>query len=144
MTDDELKALADLLPCPNPWCEALERDGDYSPQVSRNSIHTRHVACTSCCLEGPKRATEREAIAAWNARDNLPAIIEQRAEIERLRDIIASLCQRVEVQADCLIRYAEQNGEKAKPLPSVYHIQASHFCDFAREARAALNPTGEA
>lgn len=62
-----------LKPCPNPWCSALERDGDYAPKVIRNSIHTRHIACSSCGMEGPKRSTERQAITAWNTRATAPA-----------------------------------------------------------------------
>lgn len=59
---------AELLPCPNPWCEAPERDGDFSPDVVRGLFDTLFVACTSCCMKGPVRATRAEAIAAWNTR----------------------------------------------------------------------------
>lgn len=58
----------ELKPCPNPWCEALERDGDYSPQIQYSNFAMVYVACTSCSMAGPTRQHEHEAIAAWNTR----------------------------------------------------------------------------
>lgn len=57
-----------LLPCPNPWCEGAEREGDFTPALQRGLFGNHYVACTSCCMDGPKRQTEAEAIAAWNTR----------------------------------------------------------------------------
>jgi hypothetical protein len=54
---------------------------------------------------------------------------------EALRDI----ADRIKRQADCLDRYAEQSGFKAEPVPSVFHFQASHFRDLAKELAALTN-----
>ncbi len=60
--------LAALKPCPNPWCEANEREGDFRPQVQYSNFGLVFVACTSCTMAGPTRNHEAEAIAAWNHR----------------------------------------------------------------------------
>lgn len=57
-----------LKPCPNPWCEAAERDGDFSPQIHYSNFELVFVACTSCGMAGPTRQHEAEAITAWNQR----------------------------------------------------------------------------
>lgn len=57
-----------LLPCPNPWCEGPEREGDFSPVPFRRQFGTWLVGCTSCSMDGPIASTEAEAIAAWNTR----------------------------------------------------------------------------
>jgi len=51
---------------------------------------------------------------------------------------IAGIADRLLRQADCLDRYAEQSGFPEKPVPSVFHLQSSHFRDLAKEL-AALN-----
>lgn len=63
----------ELKACPNPWCEAAERDGDYSPAVRLHHFGNYRVVCTSCMTEGPLRSTKDEAIAAWNER-TAPAV----------------------------------------------------------------------
>lgn len=63
-----MTTIAELMPCPNPWCEALEREGDYSPAVRLHHHGNYRVVCTSCIFEGPCRATPAEAVAAWNTR----------------------------------------------------------------------------
>ena len=62
-----------LEPCPNPWCEADEREGDFRPQVQYSNFALVYVACTSCGMAGPTRQHEAEAIAAWNRRPSTPA-----------------------------------------------------------------------
>lgn len=57
-----------LLPCPNPWCEAGEREGDFRPHIHYSNFGLVYVACTSCRMAGPTRNHEAEAIAAWNTR----------------------------------------------------------------------------
>ena len=69
---DQNNALA-LEPCPNPWCEADEREGDFRPQVQYSNFGMVYVACTSCNMAGPTRQHETEAIAAWNTRTPAPA-----------------------------------------------------------------------
>lgn len=61
-----------LKPCPNPWCEASERSGDYRPQVQYSNFGLVYVACTSCNMAGPTRQHEIDAIAAWNTRKCCP------------------------------------------------------------------------
>lgn len=58
----------ELKPCPNPWCEAGERDGDFRPKIHYSNFGLVYVACTSCNMGGPTRQHEAEAIAAWNRR----------------------------------------------------------------------------
>jgi len=64
---------SELKPGPNPWCEAAERDGDFSPLAHRVQFGNWLVSCSSCCMRGPTKATEAEAIAAWNQRPTPPA-----------------------------------------------------------------------
>ena len=78
---EELKA------CPNPWCEALERDGDYRPQVQYSNFGLCYVACSSCTMHGPTCQHEFEAIAAWNTRAD-PALAAAQAEVARLRALV--------------------------------------------------------
>ncbi len=61
------------------------------------------------------------------------------ARLKALQAAIAQAADKLERQADCLCAYAEQNGEKAKPIPSVYHLQAVHFRDIAKELREQHN-----
>lgn len=67
MTDNTALA-QELEACPNPWCEANEREGDFRPQVQYSNFGLVYVACTSCNMAGPTRQHEAEAIAAWNTR----------------------------------------------------------------------------
>jgi len=55
---------SELKPCPNPWCEAAERDGDFSPLAHRVPFGNWRVSCSSCCMRGPTKATEAESFAA--------------------------------------------------------------------------------
>lgn len=73
---EELKA------CPNPWCEAGEREGDFRPQVQYSNFGMAFVACTSCTMAGPTRQHEYEAIAAWNTRTPNPVVAELVAALE--------------------------------------------------------------
>ena len=75
----------ELRPCPAPWCEATEREGDFTPQVINSNFGTHYVACTSCSLHGPYRRNRVSAIEAWNTRPNDQAKDE---EIARLREAL--------------------------------------------------------
>lgn len=48
------------------------------------------------------------------------------------------IIEKIERQAECLEGYAVQAGHEAKPVPSVFHSQASHFRTYAGELRALL------
>jgi hypothetical protein len=79
----------ELLPCPNPWCEAAEREGDFSPQLYRRNFGNWYVCCTSCPQNGPICSTEAQAIAAWNTRhtaqsDALAVMREAREALEAI------------------------------------------------------------
>lgn len=54
-------------------------------------------------------------------------------------DRILSLCDLIDQQAKCLEGYAESHGFEAKPVPSVFHFQAGHFRDLARDIRREVN-----
>lgn len=73
----------ELKACPNPWCPTDLKSwmGDGKPRIayaglifnapppSRPDKHyDKQVRCPRCELNGPSRATEAEAIAAWNTR----------------------------------------------------------------------------
>lgn len=72
--------MSELKPCPH--CK--------SPNVSINADILRDVdvpafiICYNCLAEGPKMGTEKEAIAAWNTRDD-SAIF---AERKRCADVV--------------------------------------------------------
>jgi|GEM_PF-5802619 len=70
-----------LKPCPNPWCEAQEREGDFSPQLRLHHHGNYRVVCSSCILEGPLRQTKEAAIAAWNTRT--PSLHREPIEADR-------------------------------------------------------------
>lgn len=75
-----------LKPCPNPWCDGPEREGDFSPALQRGLFGNHFVACTSCCMDGPKRNTEAEAeaITARNHRHREAATAELVEALEGL------------------------------------------------------------
>jgi hypothetical protein len=56
---------------------------------------------------------------------------------------VADIARKILTQADCLQRYAEQAGHEATPVPSVFHFQASHFRDYARELLALVEEKAE-
>lgn len=60
--------MGDLKPCP--FCGA--KRGDHAAPLQFNAESERalpwHVYCWSCRIEGPSRATEAEAVEAWNTR----------------------------------------------------------------------------
>ena len=59
-------------------------------------------------------------------------LIEQlHKKVERL----ASIADRIDRQAECLEKYAERRGFEAKPIPSEFHWEATHFRDLASELR---------
>jgi hypothetical protein len=51
---------------------------------------------------------------------------------------VHKIIDKIDVQAECLEHYAEQSGYSAKPVPSVFHFQATHFRDIAKELRDAI------
>lgn len=72
----------ELLPCPTPWCEGVERGPDFGPAIRLHHFGNYRAVCTSCVLEGPLRPTPAEAAAAWNDR---PAISEDTRLLAWLR-----------------------------------------------------------
>jgi hypothetical protein len=64
--------------------------------------------------------------------------MEQGEEIHRLRTQLTTFVGKVLNQSECLEKYAEMAGFEARPVPSVFHFQASHFRDFANEAASAI------
>lgn len=145
MTDDKHKALADLLPCPRPWCSKS------APALMRGGFRnlTSRVQCKTCGTHGPEfgdlAGGDSAAITAWNTRDNMLAIIEQRAEIERLRaqDTYAAFQQRRGMLADKVDWAIEEYHQFM--MDDAYDAQRvlDRIIDGLRETRAALNPTGE-
>ncbi len=81
----------ELKPCPNPWCEAAEREGDFRPQVQYSNFGLVYVACTSCTMAGPTRQHEADAIAAWNTRQPDPLVAELRETLANAWDHIQTL-----------------------------------------------------
>lgn len=122
---DELKALADLLAKATPG--QLVVHGNGNDQICNN----RHMAVANCGMGHRSQREEQANAAAIVAsvnflRDNLPAIIEQRAEIERLRQA----CRYI-------LPYLEWTvGSES---PGYHPTMPSAVADF----RAALNPTGQ-
>lgn len=57
---------------------------------------------------------------------------------ERERRTLLTIADKIEHQADCLEGYAKDNGFEATPVPSVFHIQAAHFRQYATELREVL------
>jgi len=64
MTD---RPSAELLPCPNPWCDkgepCLNQGRERISQVS-----WAQVVCRSCGTQGPREGNPNAAVAAWNTR----------------------------------------------------------------------------
>lgn len=60
-----------------------------------------------------------------------------------MADRILAIIDKIERQADCLDGYAEQHGFEAKPVPSVFHLQSSHFRTYAAELREAVSGQGQ-
>lgn len=79
MTPDSKTEMVTLAPCPNPWCEADEREGDFRPQVQYSNFALVYVACTSCGMAGPTRQHEAEAIA------QRPAMVDEALRLFRAR-----------------------------------------------------------
>lgn len=48
---------------------------------------------------------------------------------------LLAIANNIEHQADCLEGYAKTHGFEAKPVPSVFHSQATHFRDQAEKLR---------
>lgn len=57
---------------------------------------------------------------------------------QRERQTILQIANKIEHQAECLEGYAENHGFEAKPVPSVFHLQASHFRQYAHEIQEVL------
>ena len=114
----------ELKACPNPWCEAAERDGDHSPAVRLHHFGNYRVVCTSCLTEGPLRSTKDEAIAAWNER-TAPAVPQDMAGLiaELQEPWTQTQSRRVDVErraADMLAALSQQPspvavGEDERP-----------------------------
>jgi len=95
------------------------------------------VECCNCSACGASAPTRSEASEAWNTRA-LPIATRPAVEDGRKVERVASIIDRIDVQAKCLEGYAEQSGFSGKAPASVFHWQATHFRDLAAELRAAL------
>lgn len=128
MTDDELKALADLLACPFCNGEAFTMAEHWRDGMMCGGA----PICRSCGATMPRYWPKRSAlspITAWNTRANLPAIIEQRAEIERLRAVLQHYAD----------TFCEGLGEVVGDFCGKCSEDECSGC----KAYAALNPTGQ-
>ena len=83
------------------------------------------------------RSGAPEAAALYD--DELAAIRRALSEPAHGVGEVAALAEKLRIQTDCLVHYAEQSGFSEKPVPSVFHLQAVHFYDLAK-ALAALSP----
>lgn len=79
-----------LKPCPNPWCEADEREGDFSPVVRHTSFGNWQVCCTSCQQKGPVTTNEPHAITAWNTRTVEAGGVQELVSVAREAQYIVS------------------------------------------------------
>jgi hypothetical protein len=124
---DELKA------CPNPWCEALERDGDYRPQVQYSNFGLCYVACTSCTMHGPTCQHEIEAITAWNTRASDPALAAAQAEVERLREADRRKTETLKKASAWFLDYARQHDAKTPPdtVKAGTNYERAQYCETA-------------
>lgn len=129
----------DTLACPNPWCNSHKTtDSEIrameAPILMPDPSGERYaVACPVCPIPTSWQATEREAHAAWNTRDNLPAIREQADEVERLRQII----RRMKGEA-------EDRPRQPDEAYSFFAMRMVKRLDAIESmANAALNPTQE-
>lgn len=143
MTDDELKALADLLACPFCNGEAFTMAKHWRDGMMCGG----EPICRSCGATMPRYWPERSAlspITAWNTRDNLPAIIEQRAEIERLRDILDTERYKVAIGVSEISQAVRGRQWLSEPGrgPYVYDDERyqAEFGAALDEINAALNP----
>lgn len=125
---DELKALADLLAkaSPGPW-HVIDGAIGVNPWIARDSgtkANGDYVrgGCILNMVAHDERGDDAAAIVASVnfLRDNLPAIIEQRAEIERLREFAKSVADLSDTGCDFIDGFLLRES-----------------------ARAALNPTGD-
>ena len=62
--------ISELLPCPNPWCDASELV--VRPVGSGVRFRERiQVVCRKCGITGPDHASRAGAIAGWNTRKSV-------------------------------------------------------------------------
>ena len=128
---------AELLPCPNPWCEGPEREGDFSPVAYRRQFGNWAVGCTSCSMDGPIRPTEAEAITAWNTRtgqlverDGVAEVVgETQGERASLIDAIAAARPAILEEA---AKVAEDQGAMLHDSYSMRSSIAAAIRDIAR------------
>jgi hypothetical protein len=57
---------------------------------------------------------------------------------------LLAIADRIKRQADCLDGFAEQSGYHERPVPSVFHLQSSHFRDLAIELAEAARTMDDA
>ena len=96
-----------LKPCPNPWCDAADRDGDYSPTVINSNFGTHYVSCTSCSMRGPYARNHVDAIAAWNERPTEREMLEALEFIANVARSTAGFSPMALQQADAAIAKAQ-------------------------------------
>lgn len=74
----------DLLPCPFNHDATVATEPPFAVKYSASEGWS--VACETCGSEGPREATETNAIAAWNTRSARP-VSEREQIVAWLRDI---------------------------------------------------------
>lgn len=57
---------------------------------------------------------------------------------QKERATLMAIANKIQRQAECLEGFAEQAGFEAKPVPSVFHSQAMHFRDYAKELQEVI------
>ena len=127
-------------PCPNPWCEADEREGDFRPQVQYSNFGMVYVACTSCNMAGPTRQHETEAIAAWNTRTPAPAPASVSGDVVERATIEASrLSHELDItNADHIALWLERNTIPDEPMSQCTSWLACRIVEAHEAALAAM------
>ena len=128
--------------------EKAIRHDERKKIIAQGCIHTRKA--------GENADYDRPDVSQWQHDQSEyfdPTILEIVSEYAAWRDsqpspseaisppdarAVVEAADKIDQQADCLDHYAEMSGFKKGPLPSVFHLQSSHFRDIAKELRAAL------
>lgn len=98
---DELKALADLLPCP--FCGSAEPLQAFTQATGDFAFWS--VECQGCGVEVADSDSQDEANHHWNTRANLPAIrltssADLRSKLDVAREFCASLARLTDTECD--------------------------------------------
>lgn len=140
MTLPELSA--ELLPCPNPWCN------DSKPTIVSRKGESReyhNVFCDTCDIgPSPSFHSRSEAIAAWNTRTN--QLVERDAVAGMLTDDERSLWVRtvLTIIASEPQRRAFSDGYNGYSRPPNCSDEMRRKYALGRAVHAILNPKPEA